>query len=101
MDCIALRHTHTTSLRCHPHVPTFEPCRIMDVLPPGRNPAGLPISKPFLIPTSDRPAKLAAVEACKAMDLRLWTNQVLRKSSQRLLLYPRTEAVKHTRHDTC
>src|SRR5437868_11841097 len=26
MDCIALRHTHTTSLRCHPHVPTFEPC---------------------------------------------------------------------------
>src|SRR5438132_14141324 len=27
MDCIALRHTHTTSLRCHPHVPTFEPCQ--------------------------------------------------------------------------
>src|SRR5438128_1850465 len=26
MDCIALRHTHTTSLRCHPRVPTFEPC---------------------------------------------------------------------------
>src|SRR5438132_2967521 len=26
MDCIALRHTHTTSFRCHPHVPTFEPC---------------------------------------------------------------------------
>src|SRR5438132_5308475 len=26
MDCIALRHTHTTSLRCHPHVPTFESC---------------------------------------------------------------------------
>src|SRR5437870_13917750 len=23
MDCIALRHTHTTSLRCHPHVPIF------------------------------------------------------------------------------
>src|SRR2546421_10588449 len=27
MDCIAPRHTHTTSLRCHPHLPTFEPCR--------------------------------------------------------------------------
>src|SRR5438876_2679491 len=23
----AASHTHTTSLRCHPHVPTFEPCR--------------------------------------------------------------------------
>src|SRR5438128_11658089 len=22
----AASHTHTTSLRCHPHVPTFEPC---------------------------------------------------------------------------
>src|SRR5207237_6803156 len=22
----ATSHTHTTSLRCHPHVPTFEPC---------------------------------------------------------------------------
>src|SRR5438445_13447942 len=30
MDCIALRHTHTTSLRCHPHVPTFEPCPTRD-----------------------------------------------------------------------
>src|SRR5438552_17878805 len=29
MDCIALRHTHTTSLRCHPHVPTFESCPIL------------------------------------------------------------------------
>src|SRR5437868_3236898 len=24
----AASHTHTTSLRCHPHVPTFEPCPI-------------------------------------------------------------------------
>src|SRR5438132_96959 len=24
----AASHTHTTSLRCHPHVPTFEPCRL-------------------------------------------------------------------------
>src|SRR5436309_3959179 len=25
----AASHTHTTSLRCHPHVPTFEPCPVL------------------------------------------------------------------------
>src|SRR2546426_9248674 len=34
MDCIALHHTHTTSLRCHPHVPTFEPCPKSGPFPP-------------------------------------------------------------------
>src|SRR5438552_8341814 len=78
----AASHTHTTSLRCHPHVPTLNHAELRMYHPPlAAIPAGLPISKPFLIPTSGRPAKLAAVEACKAMDLHLWTNQVLRKSS--------------------
>src|SRR5438093_12972641 len=36
----AASHTHTTSLRCHPHVPTFEPCQFVyshykDVRPAG------------------------------------------------------------------